>query len=180
MSLPSSRKRRRLQVVDTYSPHPAESPSPTEPYPPAKPYWQKLQGACIPTKQAGPLDPNRKHRNLRSSRAEGVGDWLLRTDEFINWNTGEDGVASPVLFWYGEAGVGKTHIRSELTFLWGNGRLNGSILVQLPGYRHTAQSETRGSGYHLPILRLPDPQRAVDGPYVRRNPQTSGTYSLGN
>ena len=52
---------------------------------------------------------------------EGVGDWLLRTDDFINWNTGEDGVVSPVLFCYGDPGVGKTHIRYEPTFSWENG-----------------------------------------------------------
>ena len=52
---------------------------------------------------------------------EGVGDWLLRKEEFINWNTGEDGVASPVLFCYGDPGVGKTYIRYGLTLSWVNG-----------------------------------------------------------
>jgi len=48
---------------------------------------------------------------------EGVGDWLLRTEEFINWNTGEDGVVR-VLFCHGDPGVGKTHIRYGPTFSW--------------------------------------------------------------
>ena len=45
-----------------------------------------------------------------------VGDWLLGTEEFINWNTGEDGVVSQVLFCYGGPGVGKTHTRYAPTF----------------------------------------------------------------
>jgi len=148
MGLFGSRKPRRSRDVDAGGPLHAELPAPSRdglchPIP---------AELCGPTIQADPLDPNLKHQKLRSSRAEGVGNWLLRTDEFINWNTGEDGVASPVLFCYGEAGVGKTHIGFELTFLWGNGRLNESILVQLPGYRHPAQFETRGSGYNVSIL----------------------------
>ena len=80
-------------------------------------------GACLPSRflelrgladRIGPLDPSPKHQNLRSSRVEGLGDWLLRTEEFINWNTGEDGVVSPILFCYGDPGVGKTHIGYEL------------------------------------------------------------------
>ena len=69
----------------------------------------------------GTLDPSLKHQDLRSSRVEGLGDWLLRREEFLNWNTGEDGVASPVLFCYGDPGVGKTHIGYELAFPWENG-----------------------------------------------------------
>ena len=45
---------------------------------------------------------------------EGVGDWVLRTEEFVNWHTGEDGAVSPVLFCYGDPGVGKTHIRYDM------------------------------------------------------------------
>ena len=87
--------------------------------------------ACFPPRflelrgladQIGPLDPSLKHQNLRSSRMEGLGGWLLRTEEFLNWNTGEDGVASAVLFCYGDLGVGKTHIMYQLTFSWENGR----------------------------------------------------------
>ena len=65
-----------------------------------------------------PLAPRLRHRDVRRSQVEGVGDWLLRTEEFINWNTGEDGVVSPILFCYGDSGVGKTHIRYEPTFSW--------------------------------------------------------------
>ena len=67
-----------------------------------------------------PLAPRLRHRDVRRSQVEGVGDWVLRTDEFINWNTGGNGVVNPVLFCYGDPGVGKTHLRYELTFPWAN------------------------------------------------------------
>ena len=65
---------------------------------------------------------------------KGVGDWVLQTDEFVNWHTGEDGVISPVLFCYGDPGVGKTHLRYEKTFSWVNGRLSSTIFAQLFSY----------------------------------------------
>ena len=68
-----------------------------------------------------PLAPRIRHRDVRRSQVEGVGDWILRAEEFINWNTGEDRVVSPVLFCYGDPGVGKTHIRYEPIFSWADG-----------------------------------------------------------
>ena len=68
-----------------------------------------------------PLAPQLRHQDVKRSRVGGVGDWLLRTEEFINWNTGEDALVSPVLFCYGDPGVGKTHIRYEPIFSWANG-----------------------------------------------------------
>ena len=59
---------------------------------------------------------------------EGVGNWLLRTSEFEKWHTGEDQAINPVLFYYGDPGVGKTYLRCvavallksrlELTWEW--------------------------------------------------------------
>ena len=68
-----------------------------------------------------PLNPRLRHRDVRRSQVEGVGDWLLGAEGFIEWNNGEDGVVSPVLFCYGDPGVGKTHIRYERTFSRENG-----------------------------------------------------------
>ena len=68
-----------------------------------------------------PLAPRLRHQDVKRSQVEGVGDWLLRTDEFKNWNNVEDGAVSPVLFCYGDPGVGKTHLRYGLTFSWANG-----------------------------------------------------------
>ena len=42
---------------------------------------------------------------------EGVGDWLLGTNEFEKWHRGEDKAEHPVLFCYGDPGVGKTYLR---------------------------------------------------------------------
>jgi len=45
-----------------------------------------------------PFAPRLRHRDVRKFQVEGVGDWILRTEEFINWNTGEDGMVSLVYF----------------------------------------------------------------------------------
>ena len=52
-----------------------------------------------------PLDSARRHQNVRANRVEGVGTWLPRRREFSEWSV------RPVLFCYGDPGVGKTHIR---------------------------------------------------------------------
>ena len=81
-----------------------------------------------------PLAPRKRHRDVRASQVEGVGDWVLQTDEFVNWHTGEDGVVSPVLFCYGDPGVGKTHLRYKKAFSWVNGKLSSTIFAQLFSY----------------------------------------------
>jgi len=48
---------------------------------------------------------------VREGRVEGVGDWLLRTNEFEEWHTSEDGAINQLLFCYGDPGVGKTYLR---------------------------------------------------------------------
>jgi len=58
-----------------------------------------------------PLVPLERHQAIRKSRVDGIGDWLLRTNEFEKWHTGEDHTAHPVLFCYGDPGVGKTYLR---------------------------------------------------------------------
>jgi len=60
-----------------------------------------------------PLEPQRRHEDIRIRRIDEVGDWLLHTEEYRNW-FGGIGVAkpgSPALFCYGCPGVGKTYIR---------------------------------------------------------------------
>ena len=52
-----------------------------------------------------------RHRVVSEGRMEGVGDWLLRTSEFEKWHTSEDEAVHPVLFCYGDPGVGKTYLR---------------------------------------------------------------------
>ena len=60
-----------------------------------------------------PLDPKLRHQDIRDRRVEGVGEWLLQTEEFRSWHAGSrgDGINDAVLFCYGDPGVGKTYIR---------------------------------------------------------------------
>jgi len=60
-----------------------------------------------------PLNPKLRHQDIRDRRVEGVGEWLLQTEEFRNWCAGSDGDGTndAVLFCYGDPGVGKTYIR---------------------------------------------------------------------
>ena len=60
-----------------------------------------------------PLEPKRRHQDIRTRRVDGVGDWLLNTKEYRNWFGGTRGAkpSSPALLCYGGPGVGKTYIR---------------------------------------------------------------------
>ena len=61
-----------------------------------------------------PMAPRERHRE---GRVEGVGNWLLRTNEFEKWHTGEDRIVNPVLFYHGDLGVGKTYLRCVVVAL---------------------------------------------------------------
>ena len=56
---------------------------------------------------------DKRHQNVRHSRIDGIGDWLLETDEFLRWQNYEDGSVNPTLFCCGDPGVGKTYLRWE-------------------------------------------------------------------
>ena len=60
-----------------------------------------------------PLEPQRRHKDIRTRRVDEVGDWLLQTEEYRNWSSGIYGGRSDgsALFCYGGPGVGKTYIR---------------------------------------------------------------------
>ena len=60
-----------------------------------------------------PLDPRLRHQDIRDRRVENIGEWLLQTEEFRSWYAGSGGGESdrPVLFCYGNPGVGKTYNR---------------------------------------------------------------------
>ena len=58
-----------------------------------------------------PLDPRRRHHDVRSDRLDGVGNWLFETSEFRRWRSKEGGADESVLFCYGDPGVGKTYLR---------------------------------------------------------------------
>jgi len=59
-----------------------------------------------------PLDPWIRHHDIGDHRVEDVGDWLLGTEEYLNWVDGIPGGESDnsALFCYGDPGVGKTYI----------------------------------------------------------------------
>lgn len=61
------------------------------------------------------LESKSRHRDVRSRRVEGVGNWLLQTEEFLHWRKGTS--ANSALICYGDPGVGKTYIRRETSSL---------------------------------------------------------------
>ena len=58
-----------------------------------------------------PLEPEIRHHSVRSDRLEGVGSWLLETNEFREWRGKEGGAEKALLFCSGNPGVGKTYLR---------------------------------------------------------------------
>ena len=59
-----------------------------------------------------PLEPRIRHFSLEAQRVEGVGHWLLRTEQFRAWHSldGPCERQNATLFCYGNPGVGKTFI----------------------------------------------------------------------
>ena len=59
------------------------------------------------------LEPRLRHKDIQESRAEDVGEWMFKTEEFKRWyaSSGRSKSDSAVLFCYGDPGVGKTFIR---------------------------------------------------------------------
>ena len=58
-----------------------------------------------------PLEPRKRHQDVRNRRLDGVGDWVLQRDEFKSWCGGQDSSQDPTLRCYGGQGVGKTYMR---------------------------------------------------------------------
>ena len=60
-----------------------------------------------------PFEPQIRHHDIQARRVDEVGDWLLQTQEYLNWFRGIGGGRSDgsALFCYGGPGVGKTYIR---------------------------------------------------------------------
>ena len=60
-----------------------------------------------------PLEPQRRHHDIRTRRVGGVGDWFLQTEEYQNWFAGIRGgkCDGSALFCNGGPGVGKSYIR---------------------------------------------------------------------
>jgi len=60
-----------------------------------------------------PLEPRIRHQDLRTRRADNVGEWLLQTEEFRGWCGGaqQEGAERATLFCCGDPAVGKTYFR---------------------------------------------------------------------
>ena len=58
-----------------------------------------------------PLEPHKRHQDVRDSRLDGVGEWVLRRGEFESWCKSQDESVDRTLLCYGGQGVGKTYIR---------------------------------------------------------------------
>ena len=58
-----------------------------------------------------PLDPNKRHQDVRNRRFDGVGEWVLQRSEFESWRDSKDGSVNRTLLCCGGPGVGKTYIR---------------------------------------------------------------------
>ena len=62
-------------------------------------------------KWLSPLDPRGRHHGVRTDRVDGVGNWLLETNELREWRSTGGGEDKAVVFCYGDPGVGKTFLR---------------------------------------------------------------------
>lgn len=62
--------------------------------------------------QPCPTEPRFRNFTLGTHRVEGVGNWLLWTEQFRTWRSlnGQCELQKPILFCDGDPGVGKTHI----------------------------------------------------------------------
>ena len=60
-----------------------------------------------------PLEPYKRHQDVRNRRLDGVGEWVLQRSEFESWRNNRGGPGNPTLLCYGVQGVGKTYIRYE-------------------------------------------------------------------
>ena len=60
-----------------------------------------------------PLDPNKRHQDVRTRRLGGVGEWVLQRSEFESWCGSINGSVNRTLLCFGGPGVGKTYIRYD-------------------------------------------------------------------
>ena len=58
-----------------------------------------------------PLELESRYQEMRASRFDGVGAWILGTREWKEWNEGEGGTNKAILFCLGNPGVDNLHMR---------------------------------------------------------------------
>ena len=97
-----------------------------------------------------PLEPNKRHRDVRNDRLKGVGEWVLRRSEFESWCKSQDESVHRALLCYGGQGVGKTYIRyksilqKQYTMLTGN-KISSLVI-------DTLRKQTRGQNIAVIFL----------------------------
>jgi len=58
-----------------------------------------------------PLEPRLRHQDVCTRRLDGLGDWILQKDDFINWRDGDNGSSRSTLFCSCAPGAWKTYLR---------------------------------------------------------------------
>jgi len=77
-------------------------------------------------RRLSPLEPQKRHQDVRQKRLESTGGWLLEMAEFRTWRDCDDQDHNSVLVCYGIAGSGKTVIRCVHP---DSGRLRNGLLI---------------------------------------------------
>jgi len=97
-----------------------------------------------------PLEPRKRHQDVRNRRLAGVGEWVLQRSEFESWCGGQDGSVNPTLLCYGGQGVGKTYIRYKCILLKHWTVLTGNKISSL--VIDTLRVKTRGQNMAVIFL----------------------------
>jgi len=118
-----------------------------------------------------PMEPRERHQAVREHRVDGVGDWLLRTNEFKNWHTSDDRAIHPVLFCYGDPGVGSIKLIHYY--------VNGDIAKKAYSHQQQYNPEVRQLNQTIPqyIWKVP-PARHVGNHHRNPNARPEHGYLL--
>jgi len=57
-----------------------------------------------------PLEPRLRHQDVRTRRLDGLGNWFLQKDDFVNWRDDNDEPSMATLFCSDALGAGKTYL----------------------------------------------------------------------
>jgi len=126
-----------------------------------------------------PLEPHARHQDVRSRRLDGVGNWVLRRNDFESWRMGQDGSGSPTLLCYGDQGVGKTYIR-YMDIFKRPGNANKKLNQFISNRQLIGASLWAEYGGFVPLLRLPGTGGPIGGEYGRESTQAGFPRSGGD
>jgi hypothetical protein len=72
---------------------------------------QKTMAVAKLRKWLSPLEPSKRHQDIRAKWLKGTGNWFLESEEFRNWRNSGDQGGSRVFTCYGMPGAGKSVTR---------------------------------------------------------------------